>query len=254
MSSIVDNFLRATPEANSKGFVNAAEKGRKAYLEAAYRLIALSKQVGDDATKMLRAAGAKESDIRNARYVQRVYDGLVTPGFVGEDWFEQVRYTEAYAIVRALAKVKAEKMRDAGVFKMSAASGWAEYEAMAETGLTKAERLKLAESVTPKPAAKAEAPKAETAKPAAPAAKSEKEETATPPAEETPKVAEIAKPVNPLAELEEKVATVEKIALAIVAKADDVTMERVQKALVSLNRAVSAAIEVKVKAAKAKAA
>ena len=252
MSSIVDNFLRATPEANSKGFVTAIEKGRKAYLEAAYRLIALSKQVGDDATKMLRAAGAKESDIRNARYVQRVYDGLVTPGFVNEEWFAEVRYTEAYAIVRALNKVKAEKMRDAGVFKMSAASGWAEYEAMADTGLTKAERVKLAESVTPKPAVKTEAPKADTAKPATPAAKSEKEESA--PVAETPKVAEVAKPVNPLAELEEKLGTVEKIALAIVAKADDVTMERVQKALVALNRAVSAAIEVKAKAAKAKAA
>lgn len=277
----IDAYLAFKPEENAKAFVTSAEVGRKAYLDAAYRLIALTQQVGEEkATAMVRKLGATQSTIQNARYVVRVYEGLVVPGHVTQEWFAEVQYTEAYAIARALGKVTAAKMAACGSLKRSAKSAYGDFELMAETGLTRPEREAAAEVAETKKVAAAkkvvEAAAAKTPEAtAAPAAVVTPEATApavvapvkgaksltelAPTTAEKPSPDPVVIPVaakpaaSPMADLEDKIGQLEKLAVGIVSKlGDEVTCGRIQELLVHLNRAVATAIEAKTKAMKAK--
>lgn len=247
----------------AKGFVVNCEVGRKAYLTAAVMLIALTAKVGSEkATAMVKKEGATDSTVKNARQLVRVYEALVVPKHVTEEWFAAVQFMDAVAINAALAKKTAHEL--AYVWKKSVKSAYGELLEVADKGMTFAEREAYAERQNKKAA--------EAAKSVTLMEETTSDTPVTPSAEPvvavTPAVVEPVKdaksldaikapstterpPASPMAEFEDKVGQLEKLAVGIIAKfGDDVTLGRIQELLVSLNRTVSTAIEAKTKKAR----
>jgi len=122
-------------------------------------LVDVSKASLKDAKATLRKAGLTESVLSNALPLVSVYDAVVRPGLADEAWFDTVLATWAVQIDRAIARVGAASLAEAGMFKRPlTATLVVEFSLVADTGLTKKERLA---KEAKKAAKKAAAPKDE---------------------------------------------------------------------------------------------
>lgn len=233
---------------------------KKAYLSNAVLLVALDGKIGEkSANAALRKAGLSQSAIGNARVITRVYAAVVEPGHATWDWLAEVQFREALAINAAIDKVGVTKLAEWGLFSRSSEKNFGEFELVAETGLNRQERAAKAEKETAEKAAKA-AKEAEEAKKTAEAATTAPTETAPTenaptetPAADTAKdaVATAKPPPSPMVEFETTAERLEAIAVALIAKGDEVTMGTINARLAALGKAVGAAVAAKAKAKKA---
>jgi hypothetical protein len=246
------------PAALVAAIVSNYQIARKAYLSNAVLMIELDKQVTEKtANAMLRKAGLSDSAIKNSRVMTRLSDAVVGPGHATMGWFVEVGFEEARAINAAITKVGVEKLVADKMFDRDAYKNFGEFEAVAETGMNRAERAVADQELADKKAAKT----AEEAKTAAAVV----EETTAAAEEETPPVAttlapaaEAAKdavaakpPASPMAEFETLANAFEETAVSLIAKlGDPATTDAVRTRLQSVIKAVEAAVAVKAKAKK----
>ena len=138
-------------------------KSVSATKNAAKGIISLVNIAGDlkDAKAALRKAGLTESVIHNALPLVSVYDAVVRTSLADEAWFDTVLASWAVQIDRAIARVGAASLAEAGMFKKPLTPTLVvEFSLVGDTGLTKKERLAKAA----KKAAKKAATKGEDAK------------------------------------------------------------------------------------------
>ena len=128
-------------------------------VSAAKGIIALVAVTGSEteARSVLKKSKVSDCTVKNAMQLGWCYDAVVTPGHASEAWFDQLLYAHAVEVRRAIAKVGIAKVCDAKLFAKSAKTNLVEFELLADTGLTREERIADAQ-------AKADADIATTAK------------------------------------------------------------------------------------------
>jgi hypothetical protein len=229
-----------------------AELQKSAAVKTAKGIIALVDVTGSEsaAREALKKARVSDCTVKNAMQLVWAYDAVVRPGHADEKWFDELLYAHAVAVRQAIAKVGIVKVCEAKLFAKSAKANLIEFELLAETGLTRAERV-----------AKDEADalaKIEADKKAADAAKKKAAETPAAPAKsgDAPPASEadvaglvVAKGGDKgkktvVEQFDAVIGAAEKFLAAVVPEADDVTLEalktRAAAMLVKLDAAVKA--------------
>lgn len=191
-------------------------------------IIALIACEGSEAKARATMKAAKVSDctVKNAMQLVWAYDAVVRPGHATEAWFDQLLYVHAVEVRRAIAKVTVKKLHEWGMFNAPAKKNLIEFELIADTGLNRAER-----EVAATAKAESEIAAAVVAK-AAPAP----EAVAT-----TEAVVETTKPAkavkakkSAIEEFDALMSTAEKFISAVVASADDLTIETMKNRIAAL--------------------
>lgn len=121
-----------------------AGKSVSATKNAAKGIIALVDLSGGlkTAKAALRKAGLSEGVIHNALPLVSVYDAVVRTSLADEAWFDTVLASWAVQIDRAIARVGAASLAEAGMFKRPLTPTLiVEFSLVGDTGLTKKERL-----------------------------------------------------------------------------------------------------------------
>ena len=217
-------------------------------VSAAKGIIALVAVTGSEteARSVLKKAKVSDCTVKNAMQLVWAYDAVVTPGHASEAWFDQLLYAHAVEVRRAIAKVGGvAKLAEAKLFSKSAKANMIEFELLADTGMTREERIADAQ-------AKADADIATTAKVA-------KEKPAGAVAKEKPAagaVASLEKPAegkakkSVLSEFETLLKGAEAFIGIVIPTADEVTVEAMKARVAGLMVIMQAAVEARATAVK----
>lgn len=228
--------------------ITQAAHQQSAAVNTAKGIIALVDVTGSEANARAELKKAKVSDctVKNAMQLVWAYDAVVRPGHTDEKWFDALLYAHAVEVRRAIAKVGIVKVCEAKLFAKSAKTNLIEFELLADTGLTREERIVADQAKTDADLVAAQAAKKKDATESTPAA-------APKPAAEAPApgavaALETAKNGKPkkgaLAEFDVLIGSAEKFIGAVIPTADDLTVEtmknRVTALMVVLDTAVKA--------------
>ena len=213
-------------------------------VSAAKGIIALVAVTGSEteARSVLKKAKVSDCTVKNAMQLVWCYDAVVTPGHASEAWFDQLLYAHAVEVRRAIAKVGIAKVCDAKLFAKSAKTNMIEFELLADTGLTREERIADAQ-------AKADADIATTAKVA-------KEKTVAKDEPAPGAVAALEKPAegkakkSVLSEFETLLKGAEAFIGIVIPTADEVTVEAMKARVAGLMVVMQAAVEARATALK----
>ena len=217
-------------------------------VSAAKGIIALVAVTGSEteARSVLKKAKVSDCTVKNAMQLVWAYDAVVTPGHASEAWFDQLLYAHAVEVRRAIAKVGIAKVCDAKLFAKSAKTNMIEFELLADTGLTRDERIADAQ-------AKADADIATVAKVA-------KEKTVAKDEPAPGAVAALEKPAegkakkSVLSEFETLLKGAEAFIGIVIPTADEVTVEAMKARVAGLMVVMQAAVEARATALKKLAA
>ena len=207
-------------------------------------IIALVAVTGSEteARSVLKKAKVSDCTVKNAMQLVWAYDAVVTPGHASEAWFDQLLYAHAVEVRRAIAKVGIAKVCDAKLFAKSAKTNLVEFELLADTGLTREERIADAQ-------AKADADIATTAKVA-------KEKTVAKDEPAPGAVAALEKPAegkakkSVLSEFETLLKGAEAFIGIVIPTADEVTVEAMKARVAGLMVVMQAAVQTRATALK----
>ena len=207
-------------------------------------IIALVAVTGSEteARSVLKKAKVSDCTVKNAMQLVWCYDAVVTPGHASEAWFDQLLYAHAVEVRRAIAKVGIAKVCDAKLFAKSAKTNMIEFELLADTGLTRDERIADAQ-------AKADADIATTAKVA-------KEKTVAKDEPAPGAVAALEKPAegkakkSVLSEFETLLKGAEAFIGIVIPTADEVTVEAMKARVAGLMVVMQAAVQTRATALK----
>jgi len=218
-------------------------------VSAAKGILALVAVTGSEteARSVLKKAKVSDCTVKNAMQLVWAYDAVVTPGHASEAWFDQLLYAHAVEVRRAIAKVGGvAKLAEAKLFSKSAKANMIEFELLADTGMTRVERIADAQ-------AKADADIATTAKvakekPAAGAVAKEKPAAGAVASLEKPAEGKAKKSV--LSEFETLLKGAEAFIGIVMPTADDLTVEAMKARVAGLMVIMQAAVEARATAVK----
>lgn len=226
-------------------------------VSAAKGIIALVAVTGSEteARSVLKKAKVSDCTVKNAMQLVWCYDAVVTPGHASEAWFDQLLYAHAVEVRRAIAKVGIAKLCDAKLFAKSAKANMIEFELVADTGMTREERIadQQAKADADILAAKAKKDADAKEKPAAdvieePTVAKEKPAVGAVASLETSKEGKVKKGV--VAEFETILKGASAFIGAVIPTADDLTVEEMKARVAGLMVVMNSAVEARATAAK----
>lgn len=214
-------------------------------VSAAKGIIALVAVTGSEAEarSVLKKAKVSDCTVKNAMQLVWAYDAVVTPGHASEAWFDQLLYAHAVEVRRAIAKVGIAKVVAANLFAKSAKSNMVEFELLADTGMTREERIKALDDQVATDLIAAKAKKDADAVEEKPAEASAKEKPAPGAVASLEKPAEGKAKKSVLAEFETLLKGAETFIGVVVPSADDVTVEAMKARVAGLMVVMNAACE-----------